>query len=188
MSVLSLNRQQAKVQWFGSHPSEPSPSMRVYREYLYASCKKEDRFEIRCWPRTGVAIGRGTRTGNIFGKYFRYALRVAGSSWGEIVHFLDHSSGYLVPWVPKEKKVVVTLHDLIPLRVPIGLSDAQLARFRRSVFCLQNCDAIITVSNYSKNEAIELLKIDEEKIHVVPNGVAVPEEGLTICPSVKELR
>lgn len=161
------------VQWFGSHPSEGSVSMRVYREQLQRVCSDSSRFKISCWPQAGVSVLRKGRLRCIFDKRVAYQRRVCWTKGQKITHFLDHSCAHLIPSVGRQSKIVATLHDLIPLRFQGELSESQVRRFRRNVSFLSRCDAIISVSEYSKREAVELLGLREEKISVVPNGVSL---------------
>jgi glycosyltransferase involved in cell wall biosynthesis len=162
--------------------------MKVYREQLWAAQVEADCFEVMCWPEPSSPIVRGGRVAKAAAKYLCYPLRVTAQGQAEIVHFLDHSSGYLIPRVRKGQKVVATLHDLIPLRFGAELRADQVERFRSSVSHLQRCDAIVAVSEYSKGEAIELLGISEEKIHVLPNGVNVPAAPDGLCEWCLQLR
>ena len=177
-----------QVQWFGSHPLEGSVSMNVYRDQLWDAREDSDSIAISCWPEAGKKISKASRLIKAKGKYLDYPLRVRNDEGADIVHFLDHSSGYLIPQVSKNKKIVATLHDLIPLRFSTDLSTGQVARFRKSVSHLLKCDALISVSQYSKREAIELLGFPEDRIHVVPNGVKVPRDLVGGCEYVQRLR
>lgn len=180
--------QQYRVQWFGSHPLEGSVSMQIYRENLLASLGVDDGFKVKCWPNKGSWVESGTKLERLFAKQVAYKKRVRNMEIVDLVHFLDHSSGYLIPQVQSGQKVVATLHDLIPLRFSGGLSKLQVDRFRQTVSHLKKCDAVISVSEYSKQEAVELLGLDEERVHVVANGVDAPSEKLTTCPFVQRLR
>ena len=162
--------------------------MKVYREQLLASLDEQDSFSVRCWPERNAQVLNGSRVQKMLGKYLRYSARVFGTRDMDIVHFLDHSSGYLIPFVPRGKKIVATLHDLIPLRYPADLSAGEINRFRSSVNHLKKCDALISVSQYSKEEAVDLLGIPADKIHVVPNGVNAPRKELGRCSFVRRLR
>ncbi|MGJ8634975.1 MAG: glycosyltransferase family 4 protein, partial [Luteolibacter sp.] len=83
----------------------------------------------------------------------------------------------LLPWVPKGMKKVVTVHDLIPLRFPGELNPAQQNRFKQWVSCIEQADAIVSVSEYTKREIVDLLKIPSSKIAVIPNGVEITKKS-----------
>ncbi|MEG0371356.1 MAG: glycosyltransferase family 1 protein [Clostridium sp.] len=80
---------------------------------------------------------------------------------------------YLVPQngigLPIEKKCpfVVTLHDVIPFRMPETVGPQYLDLFTREVpNILKNCDSIITVSNFSKMDIHKEFGYPLNKIHV----------------------
>lgn len=66
-----------------------------------------------------------------------------------------------------------TLHDLTPLIYPERyLCDTQNSKwYFEKLEAVKKSDIIVTVSNYSKQRIIDLLKIPEYKIHVVYNAV-----------------
>jgi glycosyltransferase involved in cell wall biosynthesis len=69
------------------------------------------------------------------------------------------------------KKMVVTLHDLAVFRHPEWFPKTEAESQKLIKEAVKNADKIISVSNFTKNEAIEILKIPPEKIKIVPNGV-----------------
>lgn len=170
-----------RVGWFGAHPFNHSLSMDVYRLALVSVTKKKcfkSCCDVKAWPTEQLVFRKKNRLLKAFGDYISYPVRIFFQSRSlGITHFLDHSSAHLIPWVSKNSKTIVTLHDLIPLRYKGELNPRQIERFRKKVENLKNADAIIAVSEYSKKEAIELLGCQSEKIFVVPNGVepALPE-------------
>lgn len=152
--------------------------MDVYRLALCDALKRRedsDGFEVISWPQgEPVLDGERSRIRKAFANYMSYPLRVRSETQrASIVHFLDHSSANLIKKIQPGALTVVTLHDLIPLRYPGELNCGQIQRFRKKANQLKEADAIIAVSEYSKNEAIELVGCDPESIHVVPNGVRV---------------
>lgn len=80
---------------------------------------------------------------------------------------------YMVPQngigLPEKKPCpfVITLHDVIPFRMPETVSPEYLSIFRNEVPDIINTtDAIITVSNFSKQDIHEVLGYPLEKIYV----------------------
>ena len=62
---------------------------------------------------------------------------------------------------------VITLHDIIPLRMPETVSDRYLKIFNDELpKILDNCDGIITVSKFSKNDIAKEFNFPLEKIYV----------------------
>lgn len=72
------------------------------------------------------------------------------------------------PWPIKvsAKKAVVTIHDLIPLRLPYTTLENKRDFIRRLRTTTDTADLIITVSESSKRDLIELLKAPADKIAV----------------------
>lgn len=89
---------------------------------------------------------------------------------------LFHSPNYLYPLLMNSPPVVVTIHDLIPLKFPEFTPRAKKTRFnfifrlilRRSV---HRASRVIAVSRHTRDDLISLLGLEEEKIRVVYNGV-----------------
>lgn len=85
--------------------------------------------------------------------------------------FILHSPNYLL--LPFEGPSVTTIHDLSFLRYPethpkerVELLEKQLPK------SIEQANAIITDSQYIKDEVQQILGVAEEKIHVVPLGVS----------------
>jgi glycosyltransferase involved in cell wall biosynthesis len=71
--------------------------------------------------------------------------------------------------LPKDKvcPFVITLHDVIPLKMPETVGENYLRIFNKEIpEIIQKCDGIITVSNYSKKDIAETLSFPEDKIYV----------------------
>lgn len=66
-------------------------------------------------------------------------------------------------------KKVITIHDLIPYIMPETVGRGYLLKFLKEVpDIIQYCDAILTVSNWSKKDILKFFPIDEKKIFVTP--------------------
>lgn len=67
----------------------------------------------------------------------------------------------------KNCKFVITLHDVIPYRMPETVSDRYLNLFSEYIpKIISQCDGIITVSNFSKSDIIKAFNYPKEKIYV----------------------
>ena len=65
----------------------------------------------------------------------------------------------------------ITLHDIIPLRMPETVSDRYLKIFNNQLpKIIENCDGIITVSQFSKNDIAKEFNFPKEKIFVTYLG------------------
>lgn len=104
-------------------------------------------------------------------RYLSYPLWTRFQTRDPLVHILDHSSAHLIPWIPRNTKVVVTVHDLIPLRYQGHLTDFQLANFHRMLTNMQQADHLVAVSEFTKQDIQDFLHIPGDKISVVLNGV-----------------
>lgn len=103
-----------------------------------------------------------------------YPLIVRTKCRSDLVHILDHSFADLLRFVPASAKTVVTVHDIIPLLDPTGLSASQVERFRRRVHGLARADLILCVSEFTRQGLLKEVSIDSAKVRVLPMGVDVP--------------
>ncbi|RLE68208.1 MAG: hypothetical protein DRJ45_08320, partial [Thermoprotei archaeon] len=72
----------------------------------------------------------------------------------------------------KPKKFIVTVHDLAPLVYPSEITDVSMKiQFMLTPRALKKADRIIAISEFTKEEVMRLLGIEEEKISVVYQGV-----------------
>lgn len=90
----------------------------------------------------------------------------------DIVHGLFH----LLP-ASRHARRVVTIYDLYGIRCPhmassAGASRAHLAMLRHAV---RHADAIIAISENTRNEVIELLDAPEQRCHAIYLGVAMED-------------
>ncbi len=79
-----------------------------------------------------------------------------------------HGLSNEVPELPAYIKKVVTIHDVIFHKMPktFPFIDRQMYSYKTKKAC-HTADAVIAVSEQTKNDLIEFLEIPEEKIHVV---------------------
>ena len=75
-------------------------------------------------------------------------------------------------------KKVITLHDIIPLRMPETVSPKYLKIFNNELpNIIKDCDGIITVSNFSKNDIAKEFNYPKNKIfvtHLAAESIYVP--------------
>lgn len=95
----------------------------------------------------------------------------------EIYHVPQNGIG-----LPLDKpcKTVITLHDIIPYRMPETVGPNYLKIFTEQIpKIIPHCDAIITVSNFSKEDIIKEFNFPSEKIfvtHLAPEEIYKPYE------------
>lgn len=81
-------------------------------------------------------------------------------------------------------KKVITLHDIIPLRMPETVSDRYLRIFNNELpKILDTCDGIITVSNFSKNDIAKEFNFPVENIYVTPLAAEDIYKPMSKCRS-----
>src|SRR3989338_5735874 len=89
---------------------------------------------------------------------------------GDVIHYPYFDLFFhTLPILKKSSRVVVTIHDVIPLvfpnHFPTGIKGN--INFFLQKFALNNVDAVIFDSKTSKDDIVSKLSIPEEKIHVV---------------------
>src|SRR5437016_2842913 len=85
---------------------------------------------------------------------------------------------YQLPLRSKAACNIYTIHDLVPLRLPFTTLDNQRRTFRLLKKIAAKADHIVTVSENSKRDIIELLSIDEKKVTNTYRAVAFSKEDL----------
>lgn len=87
-----------------------------------------------------------------------------------------------LPIFARNKINIYTLHDLIPLRAPYTTRHNRIeyAKLYRSVF--DKADAIIAISETTRRDAIEMLGVPEQKIHVIHQSINLPFEIINRTP------
>jgi glycosyltransferase involved in cell wall biosynthesis len=97
-----------------------------------------------------------------------------------------HTSDWTEP--PSKIPKVTTVHDLVPFIYPETTTDEiRRAHKKRLVWVMRESKAIIAVSRSTKEDLISILKIPEEKIIVIPEGVEerYQPQPISIIDSVK---
>lgn len=114
-------------------------------------------------------------------RIFRREGRVQGStvfSWlfynskeADLVHATSQTVAPAI-YFRRPKSFVVTVHDMAPLVYPSEISNISLRiQFKLTPKALKKADRIIAISEFTKEELIRLVEIEEEKIRVVHQGV-----------------
>lgn len=71
---------------------------------------------------------------------------------------------------------IYTLHDLVPLRLPYTTLDNKRRYLRLVSIIAERADHIVTVSETSKKDIIDILKIDPNKITNTYQAVSIPDK------------
>jgi len=85
---------------------------------------------------------------------------------------------YQLPLRSKSACNVYTIHDLVPLRLPFTTLDDKRQMFRLLKKVASRADHIVTVSENSKRDIIELLDVDESRITNTYQAVSFPKEDM----------
>ncbi len=108
-------------------------------------------------------------------RLYRSRLSVASPKGADIAHWT-----YPLPIKHKTAKNIYTLHDLVPLRLPYTTLDKKSVYYRLVKDIALKADHIVTVSETSKRDIINLLNIDECKVSNTYESVSIPAEYLTL--------
>ncbi len=127
--------------WAEGEPGEMIPFTRPYSYYSLPREDQREEAEIPLWLSREAA---------------------------DVFHLTQN--GFRTPR-PGSYKIVVTIHDLIPYFYPEMVRPSFLKRFTTEMPLIVNrADQIITVSEASKVDLVNVFKLSPEKISVIPSG------------------
>jgi glycosyltransferase involved in cell wall biosynthesis len=133
-----------------------------YLRALLRELRRRDDVEV-----STLAFGRADRLSTLARDAVWYPFALGRRRGADVLHCPTYR-GPLHPGLP----LVVTVHDLAVLRHPDAFNRWTRTYSPRVVpRVLAAARRIIAVSEFTRQELIELLRIPEQKIHVVPNGV-----------------
>jgi len=82
-----------------------------------------------------------------------------------------HGTNFLLP-VVRDARRIVTIHDLAILRLPGSVPANVARRFRTTVTrAVERADRIVTDSECTRRDVLELLSVDEDRVTTIPLGV-----------------
>lgn len=111
----------------------------------------------------------------IFNKFHR----VHFSSKPDLMHWT-----YPLPLQIKGIPNIYTLHDLVPLRLPYTTLDNKRRYFKLVSKIAKSADHIITVSESSKADIVNLLNISPDRVTNTYQSVSIPERYATKSPAI----
>jgi glycosyltransferase involved in cell wall biosynthesis len=133
-----------------------------YLKALLRELRHRDDVEV-----STLSFGRGDRASTLVRDAFWYPLALSRRRKADVLHCPTYR-GPLRPALP----LVVTVHDLAVFRHPEALNRWTRSYSPRAVpRVLAAARRVIAVSEFTKRELVELLRVADEKIRVVPNGV-----------------
>src|SRR3984893_9370541 len=83
---------------------------------------------------------------------------------------------YQLPLRSKSACNIYTIHDLVPLRLPFTTLDNKRQTYRMLRKIGAEADHIVTVSEHSKRDIIELLGVDEKRVTNTYEAIEFPQE------------
>ncbi|WP_454917637.1 glycosyltransferase family 4 protein [Xanthobacter sediminis] len=101
---------------------------------------------------------------------YRLFTTVKGTDTPDIMHWT-----YPLPIRLKNTKNIYTIHDLVPLRLPYTTLDNRKYYFSLIKSLLERADHIVTVSESSKRDIVEIFGYPEEKITNTYQAVSIPQ-------------
>jgi glycosyltransferase involved in cell wall biosynthesis len=133
-----------------------------YLSALLRELRRRDDVEV-----STLTFGRADRLSTLARDAVWYPFALGRRRDADVLHCPTYR-GPLRPGLP----LVVTVHDLAVLRHPDAFNRWTRTYSPRAVpRVLAAARRIIAVSEFTRQELMELLRIPEQKIHVVPNGV-----------------
>ncbi len=109
-----------------------------------------------------------TRADDHFKVYNRF-MRVNAATKPDIMHWT-----YPLPLVTPGTRNIYTLHDLVPLRLPFTTLDVKRRYLKLMRKIVRRADHIVTVSETSKRDIINLLGCPEHKVSNTYQSVDIP--------------
>ena len=151
---LEQNSEVEELKLYSSHRWIKSPEHALKANQMLASIRKNV-------PLKGTALKLYTWQKNL---WFKKKSKPFDQN------YLLHSPNYLL--LPFKGKSITTIHDLSFIRYPETHPKERVAILEKELpKSIAQASAIITDSDYIKQEVHEILGIPEDKIHVVPLGV-----------------
>jgi glycosyltransferase involved in cell wall biosynthesis len=87
---------------------------------------------------------------------------------------------YQLPLKVKSACNIYTIHDLIPLRLPFTTLDNKRYMLRLLRKIAAQADHIVTVSEHSKRDIMEILNVDERRVTNTYQSVVLPEQHVQL--------
>jgi len=131
-----------------------------------------DQFEARLASSENLFVAR-----NLFAnarRYFSWSGRFTDLEFDEPPDILHCT--YQLPIRAKGACNVYTIHDLVPLRLPFTTLDNKRQTYRLLRKIGAEADHIVTVSEHSRCDIIELLGVDEKRVTNTYEAVEFPRE------------
>ncbi len=132
-----------------------------------------DQFQARLPLHDQMFVAR-----NLFANarwYFSWSGRFIDLSFGRAPPDIFHCT-YQLPLRVKRARNVYTIHDLVPLRLPYTTLDNKRQTYRLLRKIAAEADHIVTVSENSKRDIVQILGVEEERVTNTYEAVDIPRE------------
>ena len=164
-----------KITFITGYSIEKRISMNIYVDYLYKflHCIR-NQYNIKILRLISPKYSFN-RLLYLFEKYIILPFSIARVD-SDIYHIVDHTYAHVIKYISSKKIKVVTIHDLIPILAYEnkiqGLSyPHNPILFKYSMRFIDKANSIITVSENTKNDIINIFKINPNKIKVIYPGI-----------------
>ena len=131
-----------------------------------------DQFATRLPSRTNLFVARNLFINSRL--YFSWSGRFTQLEFDEPPDILHCT--YQLPVRAKSACNIYTIHDLVPLRLPFTTLDNKRQTYRMLRKIGAEADHIVTVSEHSKRDIIELLGVDEKRVTNTYEAIEFPKE------------
>ena len=166
---------------------EPLTGIGRYAWELAAGLERHSRvsdiryFDLGRWvsdPHKLLVSGSGSRlrkalTGSVIAVsiYEKISPLLLGSKLDGYDAYIYHSPNFMLP--PFAGRKISTFHDLSVFRFPECHRIAQVRLMEKEIYkALEQADRLIAISEFTKNEIVQLFGYPDDKVAVVPNGVS----------------
>jgi glycosyltransferase involved in cell wall biosynthesis len=119
------------------------------------------------------AITRMVEISALYFKTFRTAAQVRLPETPDIFH-----ATHAIPLAVKGAANIYTIHDLVPLRLPYTTRDDKKYLYKLYSHLAKTADQIVTVSEHSRRDIVELLGVDERRVTNTYQAIEIPENIL----------
>ncbi len=178
----------AEVQLFDARRDPLLPWLAPLKNMLAGVARAPFGYQPQLLPRAGVVLqsgGTGPMTDRTFisAKLFEAARAH--------FQFYGHPAGVRLPETPALFHAthplpvriascpnIVTIHDLVPLRLPHMTLDNKRYFFRLVQNLVTHADHVVTISEYSRRDIISLFNVPEDRVTNTYQAVTIPPRAL----------
>jgi glycosyltransferase involved in cell wall biosynthesis len=124
----------------------------------------DGRPDLELWP---LSYGGRGRVSTVLRDSLWYPLALGrGSERFDVLHCTTFRGPFR-----SRAPVVLTVHDLAVLRHPDAFRRWHRSTARAALEGVHSATAVVAVSEFTRNEVVDLLGVPAERIHVIANGV-----------------